>query len=120
MCCRKLNIKVLFLIFCWIAVSVVSEIGLIVVVDNSPQTQQVDHAGHRWLGVELSIEQMRAGSHLTVIDLSQPGEPIIDEVLEGGFRQKMSLKSRLKKYQQTLYYHKMYRFQGNPKRRVFS
>ena len=102
MCCRKLNIKVLFLIFCWIAVSVESEIGLIVVVDNSPQTQQVDHAGHRWLGVELSIEQMRAGSHLTVIDLSQPGEPIIDEVLEGGFRQKMSLKSRLKKYQQTL------------------
>ena len=102
MCCRKLNIKVLFLIFCWIAVSVESEIGLIVVVDNSPQTQQVDHAGHRWLGVELSIEQMRAGSHLTVIDLSQPGEPMIDEVLEGGFRQKMSLKSRLKKHQQTL------------------
>ena len=99
---RKLNIKVLFLIFCWIAVSVESEIGLIVVVDNSPQIQQVDRTGYRWLGVELSIEQMNAGSHLTVIDLSQPGEPLIDEVLDGGFHQKISLKERLKKYQHNL------------------
>ena len=99
---RKLNIKVLFLIFCWIAVSVESEIGLIVVVDNSSQTQQVDRTGYRWLGVELSIEQMNAGNHLTVIDLSQPGEPLIDEVLDGGFRQKISLKERLKKYQHNL------------------
>ena len=97
-----LNIKVLFLIFCWIAVSVESEIGLIVVVDNSSQTQQVDRTGYRWLGVELSIEQMNAGNHLTVIDLSQPGEPLIDEVLDGGFRQKISLKERLKKYQHNL------------------
>ena len=99
---RKLNIKVLSLIFCWIAVSVESEIGLIVVVDNSSQTQQVDRTGYRWLGVELSIEQMNAGNHLTVIDLSQPGEPLIDEVLDGGFRQKISLKERLKKHQHNL------------------
>ena len=69
---------------------------LIIIVDNSEQTRKADPADYRWLSIELAIEQLKVGSRLTVVDLSRPNQPLFNQVLDGGFNQKNSLKSKLR------------------------